>query len=214
MQTKVHISIPCLGTLRAETVGSLLNWVASTKVHYSLDIQKNTYIHYARNKAVWQAVKENATHLMFIDSDIIFPRDGIETLLRRDVPIVGGLYFGRTVPFPVVKVKHPTINGLTNPPSLPDKDMTEVLAVGTGFMLIKMEVFKKIDPPFFFHATPPDFGLDEVPFPNNEVGEDVAFCLKARTAGYKIWVDSTINLKHMGEHAYSREDFLAMPIDK
>jgi len=207
MQTKIHISIPCLDSIKADTVASLLSWTNQTKLDFSLDIQQNTYIHYARNKAVWQAVNQKATHLMFIDSDMAFPTNGIEKLLSRNLDIVGGLYFGRIVPFPVAKVKHPKLNGLTNPLSIPNKDLLEVLAVGTGFMLINMDVFKKMDAPFFFHAIPEDFGMDAQPFPHNEIGEDVAFCLKARSYGYKVWIDSTIPLTHIGENKVTRENF-------
>lgn len=208
MPTKIHISIPCLDNIKADTVASLLTWTQRTRLNYSLDIQQNTYVHYARNKAVWQAVNQKATHLMFIDSDMGFPADGVEKLLARNKDIIGGLYFGRLQPFPVVKVKHPKLNGLANPDSIPDtKDPMEVLAVGTGFMLINMDVFKKIDAPFFFHATPEQFGLDPMPFPHNEIGEDVAFCLKARSAGFKVWVDPSIQLTHIGEGRSTRETF-------
>lgn len=208
MQTKVHISIPCLDNIKADTVASLLAWQAKTSLPHSIDIQKNTYIHYARNKAVWEAVNQKATHLMFIDSDIAFPPDGIERLLKRQFDIVGGLYFGRVAPFPVAKVAHPTIpNAMTNPVSIPEDDVFEVKAIGTGFLLINMDVFKKLEPPFFYHTEPSEFGLMTHPFPNNEIGEDIAFCLKAREAGFKVWVDQTIPLTHIGEGRSTRKDF-------
>lgn len=209
MQTKVHISIPTLTDIKADTVASLLAFAQKTSLKYSFSIQKNTYIHAARNKAIWEAVNQKATHLMFIDADIDFPADGIERLLMRQKDIVGGLYFGRIEPFPVAKVKHQKVNGLANPVVLPPTDLQEVLAVGTGFMLINMNVFKKIDPPFFFHAEPVEFGLDPVPFPQNELGEDVAFCLKARSAGFKVYLDSSVELGHIGESRSDKSTFEA-----
>lgn len=207
MQTKIHISIPTLTDIKAETVASILAWSQKTHLEYTFGIQKNTYIHAARNKSIWDAVNQKATHLMFIDADMDFPNDGIERLLSRQLDIVGGLYFGRVRPNPVVKVKHSKLNGLANPASVPETDLQEVLAVGTGFMLINMDVFKKLEPPFFFHAEPEEFGLDPVPFPHNELGEDVAFCLKARSAGFKVWVDTTIELGHIGESRSDRSTF-------
>ena len=35
--------------------------------------------------------------------------------------------------------------------------------------------------------------------PMEGVGEDLAFCLRARELGYKIWCDPTISLGHVGQ---------------
>jgi hypothetical protein len=194
-----------MGDIKAETVGSLMAFSKQTNLQYSLSIQKDTYIHHARNKAVWEAVNQGATHLMFIDADIAFPPDGIEKLLSRNKDIVGGLYFGRVAPFPVYKIKHKTENALANPLVPPKEELFEVEGIGTGFLLINMDVFKKIDPPFFYFCTPGEYGMVSAPFPNNELGEDVSFGLKARAAGFKVWCDQTIQLGHMGSSMVTRQ---------
>lgn len=38
------------------------------------------------------------------------------------------------------------------------------------------------------------------------LSEDWAFCLRAREAGHKIYLDSTVKLKHIGEKEYSWDD--------
>lgn len=204
---KLHVSVPCLGGIKAETAASLLAFTQKTKYPHSIDIQKNTYIHYARNKAVMEAVKQGATHLMFVDSDMQFAPGDIDYLVEMNEDIIGGLYFGRVVPFPVAKMKHQTRNAMTNPISLPEEEQFEVMALGTGFLLINMDVFKKMQPPFFFHSEPKDWGMEEMPFPHNEIGEDVSFCLKAREHGFKIIADQSLNLIHVGEKKVTKEDF-------
>lgn len=206
---KLHISIPCLGEIKAETFASFITWSQQTRIPFTFDIQRQTYIHMARNRAVWEAVDLGATHLLFIDSDINFPADGIEKLFAANKEIIGGVYYGRMTPFPVAKIKHPTLpNELTNPSAIPaDVEMFQVEGIGTGFMLIDMNVFKKLKPPFFFHARPKDFGLTEKPFPYDEVGEDIAFCLSARKKGIEVWAHNGIELGHVGASTKTRADF-------
>jgi hypothetical protein len=38
------------------------------------------------------------------------------------------------------------------------------------------------------------------------LAEDFAFCERARQAGYRIWADTTIRLRHYGGYGYSWED--------
>lgn len=214
MQTNIHISIPCLNDIKVDTVVSLLEFKNYNKQHqnirHSIGFQKNTYIHQARNQAVWDAVNANATHLLFIDSDIVFPAHAVDQLLSDNKDIVGGLYFGRIKPFPVYKVESAAEHGLCNPSTLPEEYLSQVSAVGTGFMLINMNVFKKLEPPFFYYARPSDFGMAESPFPRNELGEDVTFCLNARKVGFKVWLDRSLLLEHVGTHNYSIDDFVQM----
>ena len=35
--------------------------------------------------------------------------------------------------------------------------------------------------------------------PTQDAGEDAAFCLRAKEYGYKIWVDPTVKLGHVGQ---------------
>jgi GT2 family glycosyltransferase len=38
------------------------------------------------------------------------------------------------------------------------------------------------------------------------LGEDFAFCERARRSGYRIFADTTIRLRHIGNYGYSWED--------
>ena len=49
---------------------------------------------------------------------------------------------------------------------------------------------------------------DQTPFPNGPwyLNEDYAFCERARQCGYKIMVDTSVRLWHVGSYRYSWED--------
>ena len=148
---------------------------------------------------------------MFIDGDMIFPPTGVDQLLSYDLDIVGGVYHYKGEPYDAVLkkiVKQGNDTVMHSIKDFPQDKLFEVDAIGTGFLLIKMDVFKKIEPPFFFHAQPHEFGMKDMPFPNNDVGEDVYFCLKAKEAGFKIYADPTIKgLEHVGKKYYGRSDY-------
>lgn len=68
-------------------------------------------------------------------------------------------------------------------------------------------MFQKLEPPFFYYTSPKSFGLKEVPFPRNELGEDVVFCLYAKQNGLKIFCDPTVELGHVGKKVYVHPHF-------
>jgi hypothetical protein len=163
-----------------------------------LHIQKSCYVHDARNKIVSGAIEKGATHIMFIDSDMKFPADGINRLLRQDKDVVGGVYFRRQVPY------LPTINSLIMdkivvPHQFPTDKPFRVWSIATGFMLIKTEIVKKIPYPWF------GFGN----YKGQSMGEDVFFCRKINDHKGEVWADPTIPLGHVGEYVFDIKDFKA-----
>jgi GT2 family glycosyltransferase len=206
---KIYIGLLSTGDVRIETALSLASAVASTEgVYFHILQRTGCYIHLNREEIVLEAQRENATHIMFIDSDMIFPPDGINTLLSRNKEIIGGNYNYRQLPIrTVVKFDPKDIDSdeitLTDDPGNPEnqkitiKDPTKPFkcrSAGMGFMLIKMSVFEKIPRPWFFFKPSSD--------PEGFVGEDVWFCDRAKEAGFKVWCDPSIHISHIGIGIY------------
>lgn len=143
-----------------------------------------------RNSIVASAQELNCTHLMFLDTDMIFPPDTISRLAAHDLDIVGGLCFKRWPPF------HPTLyTGERYKLEFIypyDDGLVEVTATGAACLLIKMEVFNKIKYPWFKFDKTPD---------NRMVGEDINFCYKAADVDYKLYVDTSIRTLHIVQMA-------------
>ena len=155
-------------------------------------LQEAGLIHVSREDIVRKLLDSACTHLLFIDSDISFAPDALERLLKRDRDIIGASYNYRQLPLKsTIKIHDEQGNILKN--VLPDGTF-ECGAISTGFALIKLSVFKKISHPWFF------FEHDEQG--RLTCGEDVWFCRKARKAGYKIYCDPTLIVKHIGDYSY------------
>ncbi len=114
----------------------------------------------ARNYLVDEFLRSGYTHLLFIDSDIHFDPNDVLALIALDKDVIGGPYPKKSINWKNIAaamIKNPTItpgelDALTgdyvfNPvPGTKQFKVTEpleVMEIGTGYMMIKREVFDK-----------------------------------------------------------------------
>jgi hypothetical protein len=105
--------------------------------------------------------RTDSTHLMFIDADIHFDAKDILAMLALDVPVVAGTYPKKTLNWKNIKaaiLKNPDIeenqleqlvgefvfNVKRGTKQFNTTELVEVSEVGTGFLMIKREVFEKM----------------------------------------------------------------------
>jgi hypothetical protein len=143
---------------------------------------KSSFIHNNRNMIVEKAKQAKCNYLMFLDTDMLYENDGIERLLKQDKDIIGGMYNFRRLP---IENLVRDFEG--------QKETFKVDFLPTGFMLVKMEVFDKLEKPYFFFDYDDEHHLD---------GDDSYFCRKAVKAGISLWCDPTIKLRHIGLYNY------------
>jgi len=212
------------------------------EIRYSF-IFNESLITRARNYLVDEFLRaEEFTHLLFLDADIHFdPRDVI-ALLALDKDVVGGPYPKKSIKWSAVKdavKKHPDIETgelekvagdfVFNPAPGTEKfsvaEPIEVLEIGTGFMMVKREVFDKFreaypqlrykpdhvgqanfDGSRYIHAyfdTVIDskenggFGSDRY------LSEDYMFCQWWRRLGGQIWLCPWMKTHHIGTYAFT-----------
>lgn len=188
-EIKVIIGLPCSEMMKSKTahaIGCMMvgdDTITDFLMVQSCDIASN------RMWLVKEAIKNGATHLLFVDSDMLFPTDTLKRLLARDKDIIAVDYNKRKFPLETVTAYMPGV----------EKSETEPFKVGiagTGVMLIKLDIFNnpKMDKNWF------SFGRNAEG--KNVIGEDGWFCNTARAAGYDIWIDPTIKVVHLGEYGY------------
>jgi len=129
----------------------------------------------------------NVTHIYNVDSDVVPPDGTLQKLLEYDLPIVAGIYPMFTKDKKTWSFK---MDGCEWQPrcDLP-KDLTEVTAIGGSTVLIKREVFEKLERPWFRAS----YRIDNGDYIEKE---DEYFSRIARAAGYKLMIDPTIICKH------------------
>lgn len=157
-------------------------------------IQQGTVIDAARNSLVQLALKDECDYLMFIDADMLLPPNSIDELIDMNLPIVSGLYFTKGKPYlPVARIKKNEDD--ENHKFLEDFEFGKVMkvaGVGLGCCLIKAEVFKSLEYPWF------KFEWKEVTGVITQLGEDLYFCDNAKEKGYDIYLNTGIVCDHFG----------------
>lgn len=192
---KILLGMPCMRTIPYKTVGSLLNTLEKGRVE--IVMIEGSLVYDSRDMIAHHAVDNGYDYVLYVDSDMVFNADNLNSLLKHNVGICSGLYVKRNgerenVAYSkiITRRRFP----FRSPKLIPDGATTgfgEIRACGFGFCLIKTSVLKTM----FKHYK----SLFE---PKWGVGEDVAFCIRARRCGYKTFIDRDVKLGHIGVKVY------------
>ena len=241
-KTKIIIGTPCFGGLIhngyfQSILEPSVNFTRLGIPFEVMTIGNESLIQRARNGIVARFMVDNdATHLMFIDADITFSWVSIVKLLLSGWELCGGCYPKKC--FNWDKIKHHTIKS----PNLSDDELmaksldyvfnpiyhkegdnvvikvengfAQVKEIGTGFMMIKKSVIKKMMDKFpqtkfrnnvagygnsaisdYFYAL---FDCEIDPVSRVYLSEDYLFCKRWLEIGGKLWLDISTNLNHTG----------------
>ena len=212
--TRVHICMPCYGGMLTEsTFMSYIKWANTARqlgIDWTVETMTNeSLISRARNTltAKFLHTKES-THLMFIDADIGWEPWHLLAMLNHQKDVVGGLYPMKSLP-----VKW-CVNGIPDADQNDPSGLIEVTKTGTGFLLMKREVFEKLNAHPAVKPFINDIGLDPVLNPymktyfdtavreNRYYSEDWTFCENWRDIGGQVFIDKRVLLKHTGTYVF------------
>lgn len=198
----------CYGGFQAAWVMSMVQFMGADR-----DLKRigavitgaGLYIDETRNSVVRQFLTTKCKWLLFMDTDIGFPADGLEQLLaatndgeRRVVAANYYAYYpGDNKSTWMVFSEHD--HGLHACRRTPSSGIHKIEACGMGFTLIHRRVLEDIaelrkgdDDPWMW------FGRDivEVNGKTERTGEDISFCLRAQRAGHYIWGLADLVVEH------------------
>lgn len=197
--TKILICMCCKDVHSIYSTKSMTDISKNLDVPHEFTYYTGSVIEEARDNAVNELFAGDYTHLMFIDDDILFPKDGIKKLVEMDTDIAAGLYVTKTTKPHLVAWDNFTVKDdklTAEEITLTQDRYQQVAGVGMGFTLIKREVFENV-----FKKNHTCF------FPKYSAGEDITFCYLAGELGYKIILDKEIELFHLGIYGYSLRDY-------
>ena len=186
---KIFIAIPTTGNIRIELLSFLLNITHNPNYLIKIDVTTSGDICNNRNYLTDRFLQTDSEWLIFIDSDIVPPMNLLD-IIDNSKDIISAINFtwkdNELIPLIMKKEKmgykldQDIINRKEN--------SLRVDAVGLGCFIIKREVFKKINLPYF------EFIYDKKGILIN--GEDFNFCEKAKKAGFDIWIDKRFITNH------------------
>jgi hypothetical protein len=156
----------------------------------------------SRAGLVKRAFEIDATHLLFVDSDQTFEGDILHKLLECEKPIVACNI--ATKRFPANSTARVRKNGAYVPVyTKPESEgLRQVDRVGSGIMLVEMDVFRRIPQPWFNIVWREE--LDDYE------GEDWFFLQKCEDAGIPVFIhhDASQDVGHVGEFVYKHKHTL------
>lgn len=131
----------------------------------------------------------DATHLLWLDTDM-FPVDfAIPTLLNDNLPVVSGVYFNSLYTGLACWKDEVPLDFQTMINTSRETPLIEVDKIGMGLCMMKKEVFQtltSIDRPWFYYK-----GTD------GGASEDFYFCSLLRRIGIKPVIDLRVQAQHM-----------------
>lgn len=193
---KLLIAIPCYETMRAETARSLCDLIArlhEDHVDHEVKILSGSLTHVARDKLAKHAVNNGFDEVLFVDADMVFDGHLYEDLKMCGQDMVCGLFISRHYPY--VSCVFSSIEPVERINDYPDEAF-EVTACGFGAVLLKTQILKDV--------MVNNRGKCFVPEKN--LGEDIAFCKRVTSQGYRIWCEPTARVGHVGAVVIWPED--------
>jgi hypothetical protein len=182
----------------------------------------------ARNNMAHQFLKSDAEYLFWIDADIKFRSEDALRMLNANKDVIGGIYPKKEINWAMVR--EAAKNGKENLQNytgsfvvnligahenvvVRQDEPCEVAALGTGFMLIKRQVFEKLkkrvkkfknDMSALQHGEEiyEFFGVPIDKESGRLLSEDYDFCHKWRKAGGKVYAAPWCQLGHMGSYLF------------
>lgn len=152
----------------------------------------------SRQESLEDALHQECTHALFLDTDQSFPQDTAHRLLAWRKPVVACNIALKMHPsFPTARARGPTAFGIPVDSHNPKTGLEKIWRVGAGIMMIDLSIMKSIPKPWFeihYSAKNEQF-----------VGEDWFFCGRVEAAGYDIFIDHELSrqIGHTGQFNYT-----------
>lgn len=191
---KVAIVVPSGDTVHAQFMISLVSLVQhSSRVGIETVIinPRSSLIATGRQLGVDAACGRECSHILWLDSDMVFPSRTLIDLLSEAKPIIGCTYVRRQLPATLV---HRELGGIE---PFVGNGVREVESLPSGCLLVETSVYSGERP---YYRCSYENG--------REIGEDVWFTRQARAAGHSIWLHADLSraIGHIGSYIHTTGD--------
>ena len=187
---RLLIGIPCMDYLHVRFVKCLHELTTHLQhegIAFKVSFLPGTLIYFARNKLACDAINEGFTHLLFLDSDMEFDENIVETMMFSGKDFVCGAFQSRRPPYnscifkslkPIEKVKEYGLQPF------------RVAGCGMACTMISTDILREVQSRYGECFDP--MKVDGIRF-----GEDTAFCWRATSVGAEIWCDPAVRVGHV-----------------
>ncbi len=188
MSIRLLIAVPTTDYVHADFVKSLARLqceLGRRRVDYDVEIQSGTLVYYARNRLANKAINEDYTHVLWLDSDMVFDEQIVDDLAEVGKEMVCGAFVSRRPPYgPCIY----TSIEKNNIKQVKDFGLRPFRVAGCGFaaVLTTVELLQTVNQKYGTCFQPTDY-----------YGEDLAFCWRVNQLGREIWCEPTVRAGHI-----------------
>lgn len=194
-KAKIMIAVPNLGNIATNLAFNWLQWITDKRFQVSIIAPQNVRpIPAARNLIAKTFLDSECEYLLMIDADMS-SNPNLLDLATFDKDVIGALCFINKDEGIIPTVHERYGHGYKVMDSVSVNTLTEVDATGTGCLMIHRRVFEAMEPPYFEYLLTEEGLL--------KLGQDYYFCMKAKQAGFRIWVHT----KYIAAHYQTVELF-------
>ena len=211
---KLALCIPTRDSVKAEAFRGLM-WCASESAVWWLDtfpgadvshyFTQNSHVAEARSTIANACAETGVDWMLWLDDDADPPRDLLKNLMASDKQFLAPTFFRKLPPYSPccfeigprrADGRFDTVTCDPDPPRLFRAD-------ATGFHTVLMhrsvlvKVRERLGPKAAFFEK------------NWFTAEDIYFCIAAKAAGVELWIDSRIEVKHVGAHSFGKREYAA-----
>ena len=216
----ILIGLPCYGGVVSDKTTNALfklgkQFVRNNIDHGILTLANESLISRGRSRIANFFINNTEfEYLFFLDSDVGFEADDVLKLLNHNKEMVCGAYPMKTIPL--------KWNFTITEPKQREGDLVAIDKIGIGFSLIHRNVFIRIAKQYpelkyiptnestTHNPTEQEFNnsyhyFHEMRQGNIYLPEDLSFFTRARSVGIQAWMDTSINLCHVGSHVFQEQ---------
>lgn len=191
------IAIPTLDFQHTAFVQSLIDLTTRLNdegIKYEVKFASGTLVYVARDQLAAYSLEKDFTHILWLDSDMIFTDDILDDLTFCEKDFVAGIFHGRRPPHLscLFKSLDPVDRYTANeyPTTL-----FEIAGCGFGCVLMSTEIIRAVRERFVSCF-----------LPAKDLGEDLAFCARVHHLGFKMYAEPTARVGHIGHIPIYPED--------
>ncbi len=195
---KLSILVPTRDTVHSQfayCLTQLYNLTREAGIDAYLFFDSSTILLNQRNNLVKKAKEVNSDYILWLDSDMTYRATTALRLLEHNKDIVACNYTKRTKPLKTVA--YTNLNDWDSWVPMESQDeLVKVEGVGMGCILMKLDIFEKLQKPYF------EFRYKEDT--QDYFGEDFILLGKLREQGYDVFIDTVLSMdiKHLGIYAF------------
>jgi hypothetical protein len=247
-KNKLFIATPMYGGMNHGLYMKSCLDLQTVMIRYGIEVKfsflfNESLITRARNYLVDEFLRTDFTHMMFIDSDIHFDPNDVIALMALDKDVIGGPYPKKSINWNNIAEtarKNPDLNPkelenlvgeyvfnvVKGTQQFQVSEPLEVMEIGTGHMMIKRNVFEKMEKEYPSIKYKPDH-VGQAHFDGSRyihayfdtvidtkdsiigggseryLSEDYMFCQMWRKMGGQIYLCPWMKTQHIGTYAFT-----------